>query len=633
MLDYMRKRAKSRVIWIIFGAIIVVFVFWGVWTPHGDRERDLLKIGNQTITVTEVRNHYQRLRDQYQMIYRDRFTDEMAKRLGLKERAVKDLIDKVLLLQEAKRLGLSVSGEELQASIEKYPAFQKDGVFDRATYASVLQRNRLNPKDFELGQSQMLLISKVRNLIVFSTAVTDQEILEAYRDNFEKINLEVLAFNPAEMKEITIGPEEAKEYFSKHREDFKIPTKVKARYLLLNPADYSKQVSLTPKEIEDYYQNNQEKFGQPKRVKVRHILIRADAKDAEASAVARKKAESLREELVKGKDFARLAKQSSEDPGTKDRGGELGYVSRGQLVPEFEQAAFSLKVGEISSVIQTPYGFHILRVDDIQEAKTDSLEQAKGRIEALLRNRKAKEIAHDAADQAFAVAMKEKQLDGFAKERNLPLKDTTLFSAEDKVELDPKLKDAALSLNKGEVSPVLRVGEMFAVLQVMERVEGRIPELKEVEGKVQEALRREKQKEKAISKAKEVLEKLKKGGELKSLAAHEGFKIEETGFFERGSSPPKLGYSEDLRKAISGLGQKDAYAENPLLLNDRVVILHLKSRQDFDQAQYNTQKENFRRALLQQKQDRVLENYLEDLLKKAKEKGEYKEIRNLSEAI
>ncbi len=633
MLDYMRKRAKSRVIWIIFGAIIVVFVFWGVWTPYGDRERDLVKIGSQTITVTEVRNHYQRLRDQYQMIYRDKFTEEMAKRLGLKERAVKDLVDKALLLQEANRLGLTVSGEEVQASIEKYPAFQKDGVFDRATYGGVLQRNRLNPKDFEISQRQMLLLSKVRNLIVFSTAVADQEILGAYGDNFEKINLEVLTFNPAEMKDIPVGAEEGKEYFSKHREDFKTPTKVKAGYLLISPADYSKQVNSTPKEIEDYYQNNQEKFGQPKRVKVRHILIRADAKDAEASAVARKKAESLREEVAKGKDFAQLAKQSSEDPGTKDRGGELGYVTRGQLVPEFEQAAFSLKVGEISSVIQTPYGFHILRVDDIQEAKTDSLEKAKDRIQALLRDRKARDLAHDAADQAFAVATKGKQLDGFAKEKNLPLKETGFFSAADKIELDPKLKDAALSLNKGEVSPVLRVGEMFAVLQVMERVEQRLPELKEVEGKVADALRWEKQKEKALSKAKEVLEKLKKGGEPKSLAVQEGFKVEETGFFERGTSPPKLVYSEDLRKAISSLGQKNAYSENPLLLNDRVVLLRLKSKQDFDQAQYNSQKENFRRAFLQQKQEMALENYVEDLLKKAKDKGEYKEIRNLSEAI
>lgn len=633
MLDYMRKRAKSRVIWIIFGAIIVVFVFWGVWTPYGDRERDLVKIGSQTITVTEVRNHYQRLRDQYQMIYRDKFTEEMAKRLGLKERAVKDLVDKALLLQEANRLGLTVSGEEVQASIEKYPAFQKDGVFDRATYGGVLQRNRLNPKDFEISQRQMLLLSKVRNLIVFSTAVADQEILGAYGDNFEKINLEVLTFNPAEMKDIPVGAEEGKEYFSKHREDFKTPTKVKACYLLISPADYSKQVNSTPKEIEDYYQNNQEKFGQPKRVKVRHILIRADSKDAEASAVARKKAESLREEAAKGKDFAQLAKQSSEDPGTKDRGGELGYVTRGQLVPEFEQAAFSLKVGEISSVIQTPYGFHILRVDDIQEAKTDSLEKAKGRIQALLRDRKARDLAHDAADQAFAVATKGKQLDGFAKEKNLPLKETGFFSAADKIELDPKLKDAALSLNKGEVSPVLRVGEMFAVLQVMERVEQRLPELKEVEGKVADALRWEKQKEKALSKAKEVLEKLKKGGEPKSLAVQEGFKVEETGFFERGTSPPKLIYSEDLRKAISSLGRKNAYSENPLLLNDRVVLLRLKSKQDFDQAQYNSQKENFRRAFLQQKQEMALENYVEDLLKKAKDKGEYKEIRNLSEAI
>jgi peptidyl-prolyl cis-trans isomerase D len=618
---------------VALGAVVVVFIFWGIWNPREGRERDLVKIGGQTITIAEAKNYYQKLRESYQSIYREKFTDEMIKKIGLKERAIRDLINKVLLLQEAHRLGLTVTPEEVQAAIQGSPVFQKDGIFDKATYLRALQRARMTAKEFEANQEQMLLLSKVQSLIISSAKVSDPETLDSYRAIFEKVNLDVLSLNPEDMKEVSLTPDEVKGYFAKHREEFKIPARVKVQYLLFDPKDYAKPIQITPKELEDYYQNNREKYTQPKRVKVRHILFKAEATDAEASAKARKKAESIREEAAKGKDFAQLAKQYSEDPGTKDHGGDLDYVARGQLVPEFEQTAFSLKVGEISNVIQTPYGFHILKVDDIQEAKVEPLEKVKDQITTFLRTRKAREVAHDEADQAYAAASKEKRFDSFAQEKNLTLKETGLFSANDKVALDPKLMDAALSLSKGDISPVLRLGETFAVLRVVEKHEPRTPELKEVEGRVAEALRREKQKEKAFAKAKEVLEKLKKGANLKSLAGQEGFKVEETGFFERGTEPPKMSPSEELRKALSTLSLKDPYPEDAIFLDGKYCILRLKGKKEIDRAQFDSQKEKYRRALLQQKQEILLTNWLDELLEQAKVKGNFKMIREASEVL
>jgi len=633
MLDFMRRHAQSWMIKVALGAVVVVFIFWGIWNPREGRERDLVKIGNQTITITEARNYYQNLRERFQSIYGERFTEEMAKKLGLKERAVKDLIHKALLLQEAERLGLTVMPEELQSSIQNHPAFQKEGAFDQATYLRALQRARMTPKEFEASQKQMLLTTKVQSLIASSAKISDREILEAYQDTFEKVNLDVLSLSPSAIQDISSTPEELKTYFAKHREEFKIPAKANARYLLFNPKEYSKQVQVTPAEIDNFYQNNREKFGQPQRVKVRHILIKSDPKDAEAAAKARQKAESIREEAAKGRDFAVLAKQHSEDPGTKDRGGEIGFITRGQVVPEFEEAAFSLKAGGISNVIQTPYGLHILKVDEIQEARTEPLEKVREQIQEFLRNRKARELAHDEADQAFAAASKEKKLDGFAKEKNLALKETGLFSAGDQSGLEPKLKDSALSLSKGDISPVLRLGETFAVLQVMEKQEARVPELKDAAGQVSEALRREKQKEKSMEKARGVLEKLKKGGDFKSLAAQEGFKIEETGLFERGSSPPQMEASEDLRQSVSSLSLKNPYGEFPLFIGGKVFLLRLKEVKGIDPAQFESQKENFRRSLIQQKQESVLMNWLDELLELAKAKGQFKMITEINEAL
>jgi peptidyl-prolyl cis-trans isomerase D len=615
------------------GAVVVVFIFWGIWSPHESRQRELVQIGDYIITVAEARNYYQNLRDRYQALYGERFTEEMAKKLNLKEKAVKDLINRILLLQEAQRLGLKVTAEELQASIQEIPAFQKDGVFDKATYLRALQRGRLTAKEFEANQRQTLLLNKLQGLVISSVKISDQEISEAYRQNFEKLNLEMISLNPADFKDISLTPEEIKEYFPKHREEFKIPARVNVRYLLFDPKDYVKQVQVSSKEIEDYYQNNQEKFGQPKRVKVRHILIRADAKDAEASAKAKQKAESVQKEAAGGKDFSQLAKQYSEDPGTKERGGEIGFITKGMVVPEFEQAAFSMKVGEVSPVIQTPYGFHILKVDDIQEARTEPLEKVKDQIDALLRNRKARDMAYDLADQAYAVASKDKKLDGFAEEKKLTIKETPLFSAEDKIDLDPKLKAAALSLGKGDISPTLRVGETFGVLQVMEKQETRTPELKEVEGQVSEALRKERQRERALAKSKEILEKLKKGTDFKTLASHEGLKSEETGFFPRSAAPPKISESEELRKALSSLSLKNPNPESPIYHDGKYSILHLREIKEIDKEQFNSQRENYRRALLQMKQEMVLTQWLDDLLEQAKAKGKYKAIQEVNEAV
>ena len=636
MLDFMRKHAQSWMIKAALGAVVVVFIFWGIWAPNEGRQRELLKIGDRIISVAEARNYYQNMRDRYQSLYGERFTEEMAKKLNLKERAVKDLVNRVLLLQEARRLGLRATDEEVEASIHSNPAFQKDGLFDKATYTRALQRVRLTPKDFEGSQKEMLLINKLQGLILSSVMVSDQEVLEAYRQGFEKINLDMISLNPADFKDVSMTPEEVKEYFSKHKEEFKLPAKVKVRYLLFDPKDYMKQIPVSSKEIEDYYQNNKEKFGQPKRVKVRHILIKAEAQDKqdkEGSAKAKQKAESIREEAAKGKGFAQLAKQYSEDPGTKDRGGEIGFLSKGMVVPEFEQAAFSMKVGEISSVIQTPYGFHILKVDEIQEASTQPLEKVRDQIEVLLKNRQARGMAYDLADQAFAQASKDKSLDKFAEEKKLPVKETPLFSADDKVDLDPKLKGSALSMGKGDISPALRVGENFVVMQAVEKQEARTPELKEVEGQVTEALRKEKQREKALAKAKDILEKLKKGTDFKPLAAQEGLKVEETGFFPRASAPPKVPASEDLRKALMALSLKSPYPESPIFQDGKYAIPHLKEVQGIDPGQFNSQKENYRRSLLMQKQESVVINWLEDLLSQAKARGDYKEIQPPNEAI
>ena len=391
MLDFMRKHAQSWMIKAALGAIVVVFIFWGIWAPHEGRQRELLKIGDRIISVAEARNYYQNMRDRYQSLYGEKFTEDMARKLNLKERAVKDLVNRVLLLQEARRLGLRVTDEEIETFIHNTPAFQKDGLFDKATYNRALQRARITAKDFEATQREMILINKLQQLILSSVMVSDQEVLEAYRQGFEKVNLDMISLNPADFKDVSLNPEEAKEYFSKHKEEFKLPARVKVRYLTFDPKDFMKQVPVSSKEVEDYYENNKEKFGQPKRVKVRHILIRADAQDKEGSAKAREKAESIRQEAAQGKDFTQLAKKYSEDPGSKEDGGSLGFFSKGEMVPEFEKAAFALKEGDVSEIVKTDFGYHLIKCIEKKAAVKFTFDDSRKALEEYVFRKKMEE--------------------------------------------------------------------------------------------------------------------------------------------------------------------------------------------------------------------------------------------------
>ena len=201
MLDFMRRHAQSWMIKAALGAVVVVFIFWGIWSPRESREREFAKIGDQVITIEEARKYYQNLRERYQTAYGARFTEEMVQKLGLKDRAVKDLLHRVLLIQEAKRLGLRVTPEEVQTFVEGIPAFQKDGIFDKATYQRAVQRVGMTLPVFEANQQQMLLIGKVQGLIASSVKISDREVLGCLRNDFEKVNLDVAFLNPEDIKD------------------------------------------------------------------------------------------------------------------------------------------------------------------------------------------------------------------------------------------------------------------------------------------------------------------------------------------------------------------------------------------------------------------------------------------------
>jgi len=343
MLKYMRTHASSWIIKVGLSVIIVVFaLYFGFRPGKGRHEGMVAKVNGQVISIKDLNERYQTLMALYRDRFKGRLSEEMIRGLGLKQQALDELINNILLYQEGLRMNLRVSPEELSRSIRSYPLFQVDGNFNRERYEMVLRLNRIEPGDFEQMQEQQLLIDKLRNVVLQNTSIiSEEEAREAYLTENERVNLEFIKIGPAVFLEKS-GPTrtEVEEYFSNHRESFQIPEKVNLQYMVFRPKDYRDKVEVSQEEIKTYYEVNIDDFLMQEQVRARHILIKVSP-DADSQGVeeARNRAEEILALAKKGEDFASLAKKYSEGP-TAEKGGDLGYFPRGRMVKEFRGSGF-----------------------------------------------------------------------------------------------------------------------------------------------------------------------------------------------------------------------------------------------------------------------------------------------------
>ncbi len=369
MLDFLRKRKRSWIITFLLGVIIIVFVaFYGGSKFQDSRSQNVAEVNGEGISQPEFAEHYQRAVDRYRELLKGSLTPEMLKSLNLRSTLLEELIQKRLVLQEARKLGLTVPDNELVNVIAQVPEFQVAGRFNKERYLQLLRANKLTPERFEEDQREQLTIQRLYGIILDSVQVTDAELRDRYRLEQEKINLQFirLPFNNFS-SELKLTEEEIKKYYERNRESLKEPLKVQVEYLSYPFDQFASTVELSEKEIEDYYQANREaKFHTPKQAKVRYLSIRltpsADAKEKDA---AKARAGRILAEARTGKDFAQLAKQNSDDASAA-KGGDVGWIAQGQ-VPQLDKTIFSLSKGGISDVIETPGGLQIFKMDDSRE--------------------------------------------------------------------------------------------------------------------------------------------------------------------------------------------------------------------------------------------------------------------------
>ena len=269
----------------------------------------------------------------------------------------------------------------------------------------LLQNHRMQPEDFEASIEQELLQRKVEHFLRSLVPVTDQDVLEFYTYSNEKVKVSFMQFLPERFKKSVKADEASLEkYFNEHKEKYRIPEKVMVSYLVFDPDDFKDKVTVTEQQVKDYYEEKTSLFREEKQVKARHILFKvaAEASQEQAKQVE-EKASSILKRCREGEDFATLAKTYSDDP-SREKGGDLGYFSSGEMTKSFEQAAFKMKKGEISDLVRTPFGYHIIKVEDIKEARTKPMEEVKEQIASLLNQMGKMAICSFTSSMGFVLA-------------------------------------------------------------------------------------------------------------------------------------------------------------------------------------------------------------------------------------
>ena len=625
MLRILREHASSWMLKALLILVAVSFILWGGYSFFREKKVTYVaKVNGVTIEWREYNDAFQNVIKQYRDAFGPSFSEKMIEELRLKDKIVDDLIAKILILQEAKRLGLSIPDEELRGSIESIPAFQVNGQFDKRNYERFLRLRRMTPEEFEQGQRENLLLSKAVNLIKMNSGkVSNEEVLDTYLFENERIDLTFMKIIPDSFKgQVNVNEIEIKDYFQKHQEEFRIPAFAQIQYLLFQPSDFEGKAQVSSDEIKRYYDLRKNTFKIPKQVRVRNILIKAGPQDTpDQLEVKKKKAEEILEKAKKTKDFGSLAKQYSEAENAS-QGGDLGWIQKGMLGEKIESILFSMEAGDLSEVLAERDGFHILKIEEVKEELQKSFEEVKDQIHQALKKEKAKAEASRKAEDAFYALFRSRDLEGYSREKDIPMKTTGLFKEGDDIPdigRNPSFYSSVFSLKLGEISPVVNITPNFYILKLMNKKDSRIPPLDEVKEEVRRKVIETKAEEKARQVAKDLLNQIRTGKNIREVAREKGYPLEETGFFTRTAGVvPKIGPGREFMEILASLTEKKPIPKELIQTKEGYFVVGLSGHEPADQNKFQSVKKNLEKRLSYQKQEEAFQNWIIQLRSKAK---------------
>lgn len=515
MLEYIRSSAQSFGVKLAFGVIILVFVFWGIGNFNDrDYSNVVAVVNGEPIVAMEFEKAYQNA-EEYIMRNNPGITREQLIRDHLGRRVLRDMIQSVLLAQEAAKAGVAVSPLELRREAEKIKAFQNEnGKFDPEIYKRVLAARHMTPAQYEKQLGNELLQEKMFELLTAPVWI-DPGTAERMFNFLREKRVANYMFIPAARfaDDASVDETEARSWYDGHKERFAIPPAVEAEYIVVRPEALVRKEDLSEKDARAWYDANLRNFAAPERVRASHILVplAPDADDA-AFKEALERLEQARSQLDSGVPFAKVA-DGVNQAGAAGSGGELGWLNRGETVPPFEEAVFDLEPGEISGAIRTPFGLHIVQVQEKEKGGVRSFDEVKDAAYAALAFEAGSEKIQDVLDSLVEDNILNKPLSesaekyGLKAERSAPLDKNGLME-----KLGVSAEDAASLLATPANAPLdtaLNAGENYIVARVVSSVPEGTKPFAEVRGEIETALKAEKALKMAMEQGEEFLKKFK----------------------------------------------------------------------------------------------------------------------------
>jgi len=565
------------------------------------------------------------------------------------QRAAEQLIDRQALLSEAQHLGLKATPLEVKDELQhgQYSAyFFPGGNFVGETeYEGMLQRANLTPTIFEDDVRKQITIGKLQALITGGASVSDAAI----RKEFDKQNTKV-KFDYAVLKQDDIKKglhpttEELKAFYDSHQKSYanSIPEKRKIKYAAIDTGKLQDKVQVTPEELQAYYNQRRDQYRVAEQVKVSHILIKTplagpDGKvDEKGVAEAQHRAEDLLKQLKSGAKFDDLAKKYSEDPGSAKEGGSLGWIGKGRTVPEFEKAAFSLPKGQISDLVKSSYGFHIIRVDDKQDAHMKTLDEVRAEIEPILKQQKAQQAAQKQAEGLLQAA-KTQGLDTAAAAGGVPVVTSDFFARKDIVPglgQAPQLMDAVFTTAEKSPPEMASTSQGFAVFQLLAVKPQSTPTFEEIRTKVEQEFLNERSNLLLSQKTQELSDRAKTEHDLKKAAKELGATVKTSDFVLPDGQVPDIGSLTG--QAAVAFTMKPGDISGPINSGANGIVLVLLEVQAPSEADFAAKRDQIRDTLLQAKEQELFELFRSNLRDQMEKAGKIKinqdELKTLTRA-
>ncbi len=624
MLQVFRNKAQSSFAIIIVAIIVLVFVFWGVGTNMLDSNQAALVVNGQEVSFADFRQTYNNAIDKVSQ----QFAGKLPKGMSdiIKSQVISQLTRDVLIRQGATEMGIVVSDKEVRRQIESMPQFQKNGKFSLSLYKKLLAGSHFTPTQFEkkVKQDQLARVTMQR-VSNFATLAGDFEVKEIYSQINEQVAVSYAEFSPqAYEKKVVVKEDELKKWFDSVKERYQSDPELNFRYITFLYNEIGDKISIDDDKVADYYQQHKEQFSPPEQRGAAHILIKTDSNDSKDElAVKRSRAEKIRQQALKNREkFAELAREHSEGPSAND-GGDLGLFTQGQMVPEFDQAVFSMQKGEISELVKTRFGYHIILLKEIIPARAQSLDEVKDQVISTLRQKEAQSMAFQLANSTYEGIITSGSLDKFIEKSPEPPFQKSGFitraTAPHTIATDGQFLKKAFALEDKELSSLVKGDSGYAIFYVDAVKPPQVPAFDDIRQQVEKDYRASQAKHLAEEAAREFLAAAgKEKADFAGIAEKSGISLQESGLMKHNASLNKTDFPENLLESCFQLTNAAPLADKVGSANDRYYVYRLLERKMPVIAADSPELPFYRANLENIKQQQIFSSWLQHLWSKAK---------------